>query len=132
MKLFFLNFMPQYSLSPIKISNIPPWTFPAKSSLLIISNSPLCVFINDSLAMADAQLLAVKRASRKSSVSASLMARICSSAADHLSSAQGILASCPNKRELEDDLITYVSQDRELAQAAVYRWMGQDVDKAGK
>jgi hypothetical protein len=60
------------------------------------------------------------------------MARICSSAADHLSSAQGILASCPNKRELEDDLVTYVSQDRELAQAAVYRWMGQDVDKAGK
>jgi len=60
------------------------------------------------------------------------MARICSSAADHLSAAQGILASCAGKRELEDDLITYVSQDRELAQAAVYRWMGQDADKAGK
>jgi len=60
------------------------------------------------------------------------MARICASAADHLSAAQGILASCPGKRDLDDDLITYVSQDRELAQAAVYRWMGQDADKAGK
>jgi len=60
------------------------------------------------------------------------MARICSSAADHLSAAQGILASCPAKRELDDELITYVGQDRELAQAAVYRWMGKDADKAGK
>ena len=60
------------------------------------------------------------------------MARICSSAADHLSAAQGILASCPAKHELEDDLITYVSQDRELAQAAIYRWMGSAADKEGK
>ena len=60
------------------------------------------------------------------------MARISSSAADHLSAAQGILASCPAKRELDDDLLTYVSQDRELAQASVYRWMGSDADKAGK
>ena len=59
------------------------------------------------------------------------MARICASAADHLSAAQGILASCPTKRELDDDLITYVSQDRELAQACVYRWMGSSADKAG-
>lgn len=60
------------------------------------------------------------------------MARICSAAADHLSAAQGILASCPAKRELDDGLIVYVSQDRELAQASIYRWMGQDADKAGK
>jgi hypothetical protein len=60
------------------------------------------------------------------------MARICSAAADHLSAAQGILASCPAKRELDDDLITYVGQARELAQALVYRWMGSDADKAGK
>jgi hypothetical protein len=60
------------------------------------------------------------------------MARISSAAADHLSAAQGILASCPAKRELDNDLITYVSQDRELAQASVYRWMGNDADKAGK
>jgi len=60
------------------------------------------------------------------------MARICSAAADHLSAAQGILASCSAKRELDDGLIVYVSQDRELAQALVYRWMGQDADKAGK
>lgn len=84
------------------------------------------------MALADAQLVAVKRASQKSSVSPSLMARISSAAADHLSAAQGILASCPAKRELDDDLITYVSQDRELAQALVYRWMGSDADKAGK
>jgi BRO1-like domain len=85
-----------------------------------------------SVALADAQLVAVKRASRKSSASPSLMARISSAAADHLSAAQGILAACPAKRELEDDLLTYVSQDRELAQATVYRWMGCDADKAGK
>ena len=60
------------------------------------------------------------------------MARISSAAADHLSAAQGILASCPTKREIDDDLITYVSQDRELAQASVYRWMGSEADKAGK
>jgi hypothetical protein len=60
------------------------------------------------------------------------MARISSSAADHLSAAQGILASCPAKRELDDDLLTYVSQDRELAQASVYRWMGSEADKAEK
>jgi len=60
------------------------------------------------------------------------MARISSAAADHLSAAQGILASCPAKREIDDDLITYVSQARELAQASVYRWMGSDADKAGK
>jgi hypothetical protein len=60
------------------------------------------------------------------------MARIYSSAADHLSAAQGILASCPSKRDLDDDLVSYVSQDRELAQAGIYRWMGQDADKAGK
>jgi len=85
-----------------------------------------------SLALADAQLVAVKRASQKATVSPSLMARISSSAADHLSAAQGILASCPAKRELDDDLLTYVSQDRELAQASVYRWMGSDADKTGK
>ncbi len=85
-----------------------------------------------SLALADAQLVAVKRASQKSSASPSLMARISSAAADHLSAAQGILASCPAKREIDDDLITYVSQARELAQASVYRWMGSDADKAGK
>ena len=77
-------------------------------------------------------MLAIKRASRKSTVSPSLMARISSAAADHLSSAQGILASCPNRRELDDDLVSYVSQDRDLAQAAIFRWMGQDYDKAGK
>src|SRR5579859_1393024 len=77
-------------------------------------------------------MMAVRKASRKSTVSPSLMARICSAAADHLSSAQGILASCRNKRELDDDLVLYVSQDRDLAQAAVYRWMGQDADKSGK
>ena len=60
------------------------------------------------------------------------MARISSAAADHLSAAQGILASCPAKRELDDDLVTYVSQARELAQATVYRWMGSDADKAGR
>jgi hypothetical protein len=60
------------------------------------------------------------------------MARISSTAADHLSAAQGILASCPSKRDLADDLTTYVAQDRELAQASVYRWMGADADKAGK
>ena len=60
------------------------------------------------------------------------MARICSAAADHLSAAQGILAACPGKKDLDDDLQTYVKEDRELAQAAVYRWMGCDADKAGK
>jgi hypothetical protein len=60
------------------------------------------------------------------------MARICSAAADHLSAAQGILASCPGKRDLDDDLITYVSQDRELAQAEIYHWMALDADKQGK
>ena len=105
-----------------------------------ISRSSVCalpVFLRKgssyiSLALADAQLIAVKRASQKSTVSPSLMARISSAAADHLSAAQGILASCPAKRELDDDLITYVSQDRELAQASIYRWMGNDADKAGK
>jgi len=91
----------------------------------------LQLHLTNSLALADAQFIAVKRASQKSSVSPSLMARICSSAADHLSAAQGILASCPTKRELDDDLISYVSQDRELAQATVYRWMGNTADKAG-
>ena len=91
-----------------------------------------CKTTDPSLALADAQLLAIKRASQKSSVSASLMARISSAAADHLSAAQGILASCPAKRDLDDDLLTYVSQDRELAQALIYRWMGSDADKAGK
>jgi hypothetical protein len=71
-------------------------------------------------------LVAVKRASRKSSASPSLMARICSAAA------QGILAACAGRRELEDDLQNYVKEDRELAQAAVYRWMGCDADKAEK
>ena len=60
------------------------------------------------------------------------MARISSAATDHLSAAQGILASCPAKREIGDDLITYVGQDRELAQASVFRWMGNDADKAGR
>ena len=97
-----------------------------------ITGSPSPSVSYGSLALADAQLVAVKRASQKASVSPSLMARISSAASDHLSAAQGILASCPAKREIDDDLITYVSQDRELAQAAVCRWMGSDADKAGK
>jgi len=84
------------------------------------------------MALADAQLVAVRRASQKPTVSPFLMARISSAAADHLSAAQGILASCPQKKDLSDELTTYVTQDRELAQAAVYRWMGVDADKAGK
>lgn len=84
------------------------------------------------MALADAQLVAIRRASVKSNVSPSLMARISSAAVDHLSAAQGILASCPHKRDLSDDLTDYVKQDRELAQASVYRWMGSDAEKGGK
>jgi hypothetical protein len=60
------------------------------------------------------------------------MARICSAAADYLSAAQGILASCKNKNNIDDDLLTYVTQDREFAQASLYKWMGREADKAGK